>query len=232
MKKIALLFLVVLFAATYTVSAQKTFSGIIEYEMKLEGTDDPNLLGNMENMTFPVTISGNKSKSVITPNQMVAVTQIWNGDKGTRITILEITGMGKYYKKWDAEQHKEKLKLSEFSFKYENEFKDILGFKCQRVIVTTTNLEDDSQTEIVMYVTKEIGSAKLNGDTPGLEGYPLEQFTPMDQLCDGCSVVSRAIKITPKKKITDVEFLLPADAKNIDDDPDMKEMLKGAFGDE
>jgi hypothetical protein len=81
-----------------------------------------------------------------------------------------------------------------------------------------------------LYVTKEIGSAKINGDDlPGLEGYPLMSFTPTEQYCEGCAIVQKAIKITPKK-IKDVDFLLPSDAKNIEDDPEMKEMLKGAFG--
>jgi hypothetical protein len=185
----------------------------------------------MENIVFPVTILGNKSKSVISPNEMAAITQIWDGDKGTAIMVLEISGMGKFYKSWDAEQHKEKMKFKEFSFSYENEFKTILGYNTQKVVVTTTNLEDDSQTEIIMYVTKEIGASKLNGETPGLEGFPLEQYTPMSNLCDGCVVVSRAIKMIPKK-IKVLEFFLPADAKNIDDDPDLKEMVKGEFGDE
>jgi hypothetical protein len=230
MKKLALLLLIVLFAATYTLSAQKTFSGVIQYEMKLEGTDDPNLLASMENLVFPVTILGNKSKSVMRPNDYVEIMQIWDGDKGTSMTVLEITGLGKFYRKWDAEQHKDKLKLNDHSFSYENEWKDILGYKCQKVIATITNLEDDSQTEMILYVTKDIGSPKLNGsDLPGLEGFPLMQINPMNEFCDGCAVVSEAIKITPKK-LKDVDFLLPSDAKRWDEDPDIKEMLKEVFG--
>jgi len=225
MKKIALLILVILFTAVYTVHAQKAFVGEITFEMKLEGTDDPNLLSNMENIVSTVSILGNKSKSVIKPNEMVEVTQIWDGDKGTASIVYEITGMGKYYKKWDAEQHKEKIKFSDFSFNYENEFKDILGYKCQKVVVTTTNLEDDSQTETILYVTKEIGTSKLNGeDFPGLEGFPLFSSQPMLHICEECTLVFKAIKIAPKK-IKDVDFLLPSDAKNIDDDPELKQMF-------
>jgi len=225
MKKIALLILVILFTAVYTVHAQKAFVGEITFEMKLEGTDDPNLLSNMENIVSTVSILGNKSKSVIKPNEMFAVTQVWDGDKGTASVVYEITGMGKYYKKWDAEQHKEKLKFSDFSFNYENEFKDILGYKCQKVVVTTTNLEDDSQTETILYVTKEIGTSKLNGEEfPGLEGFPLLTSQPMLQLCEECRLVFQAVKIAPKK-IKDVDFLLPSDAKNIDDDPELKQMF-------
>jgi hypothetical protein len=229
MKKLALLFLIVLFAATYTLPAQKAFSGIVQYEMKLEGTDDPNLLASMESFVFPISILGNKSKSVMRPNDFVEVTQIWDGDKGTQIAIIEITGMGKFYRKWSAEEHKEKLKFSDFSFSYENEWKDILGYKCQKVIVTTTNLEDDSQTEMILYVTKDIGTPKLNGaELPGLEGFALLQITPVTAYCDECAIVSEAIKITPKK-LKDVDFLLPSDAKRWDEDPDIREMLKDAF---
>jgi hypothetical protein len=97
------------------------------------------------------------------------------------------------------------------------------------VIVTVTNLEDDSTTEQILYLTKEIGTSKLNGEFPGLEGFPLMQMTPLDQYCDGCYSVAEAIKITPKK-IKEVDFLLPDDARNIDDNPELQEMLKGLLG--
>jgi hypothetical protein len=232
MKKITLLFLVILFVATYTLHAQKTFAGVIQFEMKFEGSDDPNLISSIEDFDIITTILGNKIKTAIKPNEMVELTQIWDGDKGTFITVFEMTGLGKLYKKWDQEQYKEKIKYNENSFSYKNEYKDILGYKCQKVVVTTTNLEDDAQTETVLYVTKDIGSPKINGaQFAGLEGYPLMVFNPTEQHCEGCGIATQAVKITPKQKIKDVEFLLPADAKNIEDEPDLKEMFKGLFDD-
>jgi len=227
MKKLTLLFLTILFFATYALQAQKSFSGEIVFETRLDGTDDPNLLSSSESQTITVLILGNKSMSVI-KFEGIALTQVWDGDKGTSLTLVEITGMGKFYQKRNAEQHKEKLKFSEFDFSYEDDFKEILSYKCQKVVVTTTNLEDDSQTETILYVTKEIGSAKLNGDDlPGLDGFPLMYITPIDQYCDGCAQVMEAIKIAPKK-LKDVDFLLPSDAKNIEEDPETKGMFKGS----
>jgi len=229
MKKLVLLFLTILFFATYTLQAQKSFSGEIVFQTKIEGTDDLNLLSNFENIFTTVSILGNKSKSV-TKFEGINITQVWDGDRGTAFSLIELMGMGKFYKRWDAEQHKERLRFSDFDFSYEDDFKDILGHKCQKVIVTITNLEDDSQVEVILYVTKDIGTAKLNGEQfPGLEGYPLMQIASIEQYCDGCTQVMEAIKITPKK-MKDVDFLLPNDARNIDDDPEMKDMLKGIFG--
>jgi len=226
MKKLSLLFLSILFCATYTLQAQKSFSGEIVFETRIDGTDDPNLLSSFENFTTTVSVLGNKSKSEMKPNEMVLITQMWDGDKGTSAFVIEAMGMGKFYKKWDVEQHKEKLKFSDFNFSEENEFKDILGYKCQKVVVTITNLEDDSQTERILYVTKEIGTAKLNGaELPGLEGFPLLTITPLDEYCEGCIMTMEATKIAPKKTIKEVDFLLPSDAKNIDDDPELKEMF-------
>jgi len=225
MKKIAFLILSVLLIATYSLQAQKSFSGEIHVQMKLEGTDDPNLLSSFESLTQTISILGNKSKSVLKPNEMLSYTQIWDGDKGTASVVYEVTGMGKFYKKWDTEQHKDKLKFSDFSFSYENEYKTICDYKCQKVVVTITNKEDDSSTEVTLYVSKEIGGAKLNGDQfIGLEGYPLMAIQPMKEYCDECVLVMEAIKIT-QKKIKDVDFLLPDDAKNIDDNPELKEMF-------
>jgi hypothetical protein len=225
MKKLTLLLLSVLFFATYTLQAQKQFSGEIRFETKIEGTNDPNILSSVdETPAIDVAILGNKSKTMV-KNDMYSFTQIWDGDKGTAAIVIEVLGMGKFYKKWDAEQHKERLRFSEFSYSPKNEFREICGYKCQKVVATITNLEDDSQREVIFYVTKEIGTAKLNGlEYPGLEGYPLLSMTPVDEYCEGCVVALEAIKVTPKK-IKEVDFLLPSDAKNIDDDPELREMF-------
>jgi len=233
MKKIALLFLIVLFSATYSLHAQKGgFAGEIKFETKIDGTDDPNLLASAESQTQIVSILGNKFKSVLKPHEMISVTQVWDGDKEISYVLIELTGMGKYYKKWTVEEHKDKFKFSDFKYSYEDVYQTICGYKCQKVVATITNLEDDSQMEFTLYVTKEIGTSKINGDQfVGLEGYPLMIIQSLKEYCDDCVAVAQATKITPKK-IKDVDFLLPDDAKNIDENPEIKEMLKGAFGGE
>ena len=226
MKKIALLLLLsILITVTYSLQAQKQFAGEIQFKTKIEGTDDPNLASSIESMTSIASILGNKIKTVQNFDGMYAVTNIWDGDKETSIFVIELMGMGKFYKKTTAEEQKEKIKFSDFNYNYVNEFKEICGYKCQKVIATITNLEDDSTNEITFFVTKEIGGSKINAsDYPGLEGYPLVTLMSLPQYCEECMAASEAIKITPKK-IKDVEFLLPADAKNIDDSPEIKEML-------
>jgi hypothetical protein len=224
MKKITLLFLSVLFIATYSLHAQKQFAGEIHYKTKIEGTEDPNLTSSLESMTVVVSILGNKSKTYRN-FEMSAFTSIWDGDKETSIFIIEVTGIGKYYKKTTADEHNDKIKFSDFNYNYTNEFKNICDYKCQKVIVTVTNLEDDSTTETVLYVTKEIGTAKTNGEEyPGLEGYPLIIMQALPQYCDECMFTMEATKVNAKK-IKDVDFLLPDDAKNIDDNPEIKEMF-------
>jgi len=224
MKKFTLLFLSILLIATYSLQAQKSFSGDIRFQIKLEGTDDPNLLSSMESKFIDISILGNKSK-IVQKDEMYSATVIWDGDKETYAMVIEITGMGKYFKKWNTEAWKDKNKFKELSYNYVNEYKTICDYKCQKVVVTTTNLEDDSTTETIIYVTKEIGTAKLNGDKYiGLEGFPLLQMEPVAQFCDGCFIVLEAVKVT-SKKIKDVDFLLPDDAKNIDDSPELKEMF-------
>ena len=232
MKKITLLLLSVLFIATYSLQAQKQFAGEIQFQTKLEGTDDPNLSSSIPNQTMNTSILGNKVKTVINIQEMYVVTNIWDGDKGTAAFVIELMGMGKFYKKWNVEEYKEKVKFNDYSYRYENEFKEVCGYKCQKAMATVTNLEDDSSSEFIMYVTKEIGTGKLNGaEFPDMEGYPLITMTPIEQYCDECYMVIEATKITPKK-IKEVDFLLPDDAKNIDENPELKEMLKGVFGEE
>jgi hypothetical protein len=225
MKKIAFLLLVLLFVASYSIQAQKQFIGEIHFQTKIEGTNDPNIISSIENMTSVISILGNKTKVVENFEGMYSVTIVSDGDKGATIFIIEIMGMGKYYKKTTAEEIKDKLKNSNFSYSYENEYKEICGYKCQKVVATITNLEDDSTTEAIYYVTKEIGGNKINStQTPGLEGFPLLTLQPLTQYCEACMLAMEAIKITPKK-IKEVDFLLPDDAKNIDDEPQIKAML-------
>jgi hypothetical protein len=224
MKKITLLFVSILLFATYSLQAQKSFSGEIQLQTKLEGTDDPNLLSSIDNTTVKVSILGNKAKTVQS-SDMYAVTIIWDGDKESSIFLIEITGMGKFYKKTSTESYHDKMKLVDFSFSYEDEYKEVCGYKCQKVVITSTNLEDDSSTEIIAYVTKELGGTKLNGmQLPGLDGYPLILMNPMPEYCDACMMSMEAIKVTPKK-IKDVDFLLPDDAKDIEESPEIKAML-------
>ena len=228
MKKITLLLLSVLLIATYTLKAQKQFAGEIQLKMKIEGTDDPNLLSGLglDNMTSVVSVLGNKSKVVQTIEGMYSMTLIQDGDNETNTIIIEAMGMGKYYKKTTTEELKEKNKFLDYSYKYIDEYKEVCGYKCQKVIGTVTNLEDDSNTETIYYVTKEIGGSKINNVSEhlGLEGFPLITLTPMPQFCDECMMSLEAIKITPKK-IKEVDFLLPSDAKNLDDEPELKEMF-------
>jgi hypothetical protein len=225
MKKVTLL-LFVLFTLTCSIQAQKQFMGEIQFKTKIEGTDDPNITSSVDNMvTTTISILGNKSKMI---NNVegggYVITMIWDGDKEVSIFVIEITGMGKFYKKTTAEEHRNKAKLQDVSYNYVNEFKEICGYKCQKVVVTQTNLEDDSTQEVILYVTKEIGGTKTNEDYPGLDGFPLLTKTPMNQYCEGCVLSVEATKVTAKK-IKDVDFLLPDDAKNIDDDPELKQMF-------
>jgi len=223
-KNLFFFFLTFLFAATYSLQAQKTFSGEIQFQTKIEGTDDPNLTSSIDKMIVTVSILGNKVKTTQS-DENYSVIVIWDGDKETSIFLIEINGMGKFYKKTSTEQYRDKIKLQDFNFSYENEFKEICGYKCQKVVATATNLEDDSTQEFILYVTKEIGTIKLNGsEFPGLEGFPLATMIPLPEYCDECFQTMEAIKITPKK-IKDVDFLLPDDAKNIDDTPELREMF-------
>jgi hypothetical protein len=228
MKKITLFLLSLLFVAAFSLQAQKQFSGDIRFKMKLEGTDDPNITSSIEALIVDVSILGNKAKTLIKDEQAAIIT-IWDGDKETTNMVVEINFVGKYFKKWSKEEWKEKSKFKEYKFEYTDEYKTILDYKCQKVVVTITNTEDDSTAEEIVYVTKEIGSNKINGDMPGLDGFPLMTMSPVEEFCDGCYRVLEAIKITPKK-LKDLDFFLPSDAKNIDDDPEWKERLKGLFG--
>ncbi len=225
MKKILLLSLSVLFMSSMALMAQKPFVGTVTYSSKITGTDDPNITsqapGNVEKK-----ISGNMSKTVLT-QEGLAVTTIFDGDAMALTIVLDITGMGKYYMKTDKAKIEEQYKTKDFKYEYLEEYKTIAEHKAQKVNVTITDLETDEQNSLVCYVSKELNnSAAINAmEMPGLVGFILSTETPAPELGEGVHLIMEATAVAPSKKIKSVEFLLPSDAKDLKENPELMKML-------
>lgn len=227
MKKLTLLIAAFLVSLSFTLQAQKSFVGEILIKTTLKGTDDPNLLGALDAHEYSATILGNKQKITIKSEQGELV-QMIDMDKNTFTFFIEINGLGKFYKRVPIEKLTDRIKNIDFKYTYHDEFKTILDYKCQKVTVIATNLEDDVEEITEMHVTKEIGNANLNvTEYRGLEGTALLINKAAPEICETCVMVIEAYKITPSKKLKEVDFLLPDDAQNIDDNPELLEM----FGD-
>ncbi len=225
MKKLSLLLVALIVIATTTVLGQKPFSGTIKFKSQITGTEDPNVLSQ----TIPdmeMSVLGNLSM-VVLPQEGVSITNIVNGDSKTSFTVIEITGMGKYYIETNEAEIKEKRKFYDFKYEYLDDTKVIAGYTCKKVKSTITDLETDEEEVIIYYVSNEISSNDLLNFTqyPGLVGFPLSIETPMGETAPGAIMVIEATEVLTSKKLKPIDFLLPSDAKNIKEDPELMKMF-------
>ncbi len=227
MKKISLLLITLVVLGTTTLLAQNTFSGVITFKTTITGTDDPNITSEQipDNEIF---VYGNFSKTIYKPQPGVIITSIVNGDSAKTDVVFEVPGHSPYVMETTMESLKEKLKLYDFKYVYTDEVKEIAGYKCKKVTCTVTDLETDEEENVVYYVSNDINNTdKLNTQYPGLVGFPLRIEQEYGEEAPGAIVVLEASSINTTIKMTEVDFLLPANAEFVKDQEDLMKKLGG-----
>ena len=236
MKKVTLILVAVLTMGLTSVFAQKapaSFTGTITSKMSCSGTTDPNIIAQLTGESSEM-VCGNRRKVVQVQEGGLGVIQIMNGDSKMVYVVLDIPGMGKYYIETSGDSIAAKLKNIKTDYNYTGEKKTIAGYECEKVIVTTVNLETDEETVTTLYVSKQINSGSdINfASNPGLVGYPLSTEQHREINGEDVVILTEAVTVTPSKKIKPVEFLLPTDAKDIHSNPDLMKMLGMGGGDD
>jgi hypothetical protein len=225
MKKISLLLLTLVVLGTTTLLAQTPFSGLITFKTTITGTDDPNITSEKipDNEIF---VFGNFSKTVYKPQPGVIITSIVNGDQAKTSVIFEVPGHSPYVMETTMESLKEKLKLFDFKYVYTDEVKEIAGYKCKKVTCTITDLETDEEETVIYYVANDINNTdKLNTQYPGLVGFPLRIEQEYGEAAPGAFVIQEASIVDTTVKMSDVDFLLPANAEFVKDQEDLMKKL-------
>ncbi|MBO4645545.1 MAG: hypothetical protein J5642_03410 [Bacteroidales bacterium] len=232
MKKISLLLLAVLTIGLNTVNAQKPFAGIIKSKVTIEGTTDPNILAQVPD-ELVVYMYGNYTKTVVkSPGAIVSV--ITNGETKVMNQIFEVTGMGKYIIETTESEISEAHANREYNYNYTGEKKMIAGYSCEKVILTTIDKETDEETELILYVSKDLNAnPNINfASQPGLVGYPL--CTQAKTEINGTEITqtTEAFEVTPSKKVKLVDFMLPSDGQKVTMEELMKKFGMGGDDDE
>ncbi len=226
MKKTLLFLLSIILVCSVSLSAQKPFSGTIQYSYKIIGTDDPNVTSQVP-PPQEKTISEGMSKSV-NAQEGITVTIISDGVNKNVTTVLDITGIGAYYIKTEKDKIEEQFKNLEYTFDNTGEKKTIMGYEAEKVIVNILDLETDEEVKLTYYVSKELNNTDaLNFmEAPGLVGLVLGQEITSPELGEGVTLVIEATELTPIKKVKPTTFLLPAGSKDIKEAPaEIKQML-------
>ena len=232
-RTIRLFAIIALMIASVNAFAQKPFAGKITYELSAEGITDPNIAAQLAEQTMEYTVMGNCCRMDM--NVGIDMTTIENGNSKTFTIILGIPGYGKYYIQTTEEEIQKKLATTKMDYNYTGEEKTITGYKCQKVILTETDLETDEEKVTVLWVTNELGL----GDNinfykhAGLKGYPLCTEQTQEINGENVTVITTATKIVPDKKLKPTFVLLPSDAKPFEEAPEeLKQMLGGLADDD
>ena len=227
MRKILLpLAAIVLF--TMNISAQKQFTGIIKIKTDIVGEN----LDASVKAEYPVTsemkVLNNKYRRDINSGGL-GITFIGDGDNNKNYLILDITAMamGIYYREIPSN---EKIK---YDFKHDKgDTKTILGFACYKVTCTTTNLETDETSEIIIYISDDFLPDFQSMNYPGLKGFPLYTTTKGENDGAEYTAIEEVIEIKADKKVKPANFLLPAAAVSFDQMPDEVKAMLGMDGDD
>lgn len=232
-RTIRLFAIIALMIASVSAFAQKPFAGKITFELSAEGITDPNIAAELAEQSMEYTVMGNCSRMDM--NVGIDFTTILNGNNKTSTIVLGIPGYGKYYIQQTAEDIQKAMATVKIDFNYTGEEKTISGYKCKKVVMSKTDLETDEESTIVLWVTSDLGLGDdINfAQYPGLKGYPLSIEQSREINGENVKVITTATKIVPDKKVKPTLFLLPSDAKSIDDAPEeLKQMLGGLVGDD
>ena len=210
-----------------TATAQKPFQGTMKSKITIEGTTDPNILANVPDRAETIILE-NKSKTVMGLGNGASNTIIKDGDAKIMYIIIDVPGFGKYYIKTAKDEIEKKRALSKYDFTYTEEYKMILAYNCQKVIIQITNLEDDETSTMVMYVTNDPAFSDGGNffEAPGLKGFPMRTENTQT-LDDGTefTVIQEAVEFVPNKKLKVLDFLLPSDAKDLKQDKDAQKLF-------
>lgn len=215
MKKIALLLIAFLMIGASSLQAQKQVGYTIKSKISITGTDDPNILASIPDVSYSYMF-GNYTKSVM-EGQGYNIISINNGDAKLVDVVFDITGMGKYIIESNEDEINEAQKTIKTEYTYTGEKRTIAGYDCEKVLVKQTNLETDEEKEIILYVSKDLNSnAAVNfGSYSGLVGFPLYVEVKMDVQGTEVTEITEAIEVTADKKIKLVDFMLPSDGKKL-----------------
>jgi hypothetical protein len=176
------------------------------------------------------TISGNKQKT-FTDYGQAAIYSITDGDAESMITYIDAMGQKFAYRMDKAAIAKEKAdgKSPKPTITLSDETKEIAGVKCKKATIVVKNEETGDETSAIIWYTTELGSNdKLNllGDEEGINGIVLGKEVKVK------NIVQKSYATEIKKgKIKDIEFLIPAEAKEMTKDEFMK-MIGGGGDDE
>lgn len=223
-------FVAVIGASMSIASAQKAakpFMGTIKFALTYEGVEASQ--ASQMPTTQTQIINGNKQKTMIDYGQAAMYT-ITDGDAESEIIFIDAMGQKFAYRldKAALAKAKEDNKSAKPTITLSDETKEIAGIKCKKATKVSKDEETGDESSSIIWYTTELGSNDklyFTGENEGINGVVLGTETKAK------TFVYKAFATEIKKeKVKDLEFMIPADAKELTKEEFMK--LVGGGGDE
>ncbi len=191
-------FLIAIFSwLTIHSIAQKVLSeAVVNYNMSLEDATDASIANAFNNATLTLYIKGAMVRTDFKSN-MVNQSIIFNG-KNTVATILKEMGNSKFMISLTKNDWIDfNKKYDDVQFMVSNETKNILGYECKKA---TATLKDQSTFTVYFTNALIMPNKEYNRQFKGLEGFPLEYESSIQNWKVKYTVVNIGFNLVPTNK--------------------------------
>ena len=172
-----------------TVSAQKTFDGVIEYDMKYMG-EGADMFASMMPSSYTYKFEGTNMKFKMNGGMMAAMmgTMVVKTEKKEPILYVIKDAEQKAYKIAVEEENEEDEEKPDVTITKLDEVITIGGYECQKWEVVTVTDEGDATQHIWatedLVIKRPKGSDKMKGGgnlfVDGVKGFPLKIMTTVN----------------------------------------------------
>ena len=226
MKKTAQIFtvLVVMLALVsgQSFAGGKEFTGTIVYNITYPDSKLDAQTMAMMPKTLKIKIKGNMSRTEMSLGMGTTVI-IFDSEAKSGVTLMDMMGQ-KFAMKMTAEDlEKEMKETPEPTVVSTTETKEIAGYTCKKAIVKMKEKGSETETELVVFYTEDLASAKMNELNPLYKDIPgtMLEYAMNEK---GMNMLLTAISVE-KEKIADSEFETPEGYKEV-----TQSELKSMFG--
>jgi GLPGLI family protein len=200
----------------------KEFSGTIVYNITYPDSKLDAQTMAMMPKTLKMKIKSNMSRTEMNMGMGTTVV-IFNSETRSGVTLMDFMGQKLAMKMTPEDLDKEMKETPEVNVVTTSETKEIAGYVCKKAILKMKEKGSETETELFVYYTEEIASAKMNEVNPLYKDIPgtMLEYTINEK---GMNMQLTAISVE-KEKIADTEFETPEGFKEVTQDE-----LKSMFG--
>ena len=222
MKKYILLLVMIVILGFNQDVIGKDFSGVIIYNITYdEANMDPQMVAMMPK-TLKMMIKEGKVRTEMSMGMGKNI-NIFDSETMSGVALMDMMGQKFAIEMNTADIEKKLEEGPDVKVEKFDETKDIAGYTCKRAVVKVLKTNGETEYELEVYYTDELGSGGINLDNPmfkDIDGVMLEYRIKEDNIDMKLTAIS-----VDQKKISDSEFETPEGFKKVS-----QEELQQMFG--